>query len=131
MMNNCDNAKTNPSATIVGADVSSVEFVDKDQVSGVNYGSGQTITYKCVAYPSCPSSVVDIFASGVLTCGLIVWYRTSLRWVDPVEGQEWVELYDGIDINPVHKIREIITDDTAINILQACKLHSVIALSKY
>lgn len=114
IMNNDPNIKANISLSTTGdIQIISAESWDEDLVGG--YGKGQFKLIRAVLPPS-PNGKAIIATSGSLEAGLIAWHRGFLKWADPVEGETWIEIYEDLDINPIHKIREILTDDTAMNI---------------
>lgn len=109
MMNNDPYVKADPVARFDGGfSLLSTQFYDDDTPE--SYGRGQTRTYRLSIHAN---SSLSITAVGELTSGAIVWYKATLKWVDPETGKAWLAKTG--DINPIHKIREILTDDTAMN----------------
>ena len=113
IMNNDPNAKADIHLNISG-DIQVISITDLDGDVPPTYGVGQFKIVRAALLPK-PNGKVIITVNGSLEAGLISWHKGYLKWADPVEGEDWIEEMDATDINPIHKIREILTDDTAMN----------------
>jgi len=112
IMNNSPNTKANIGLYESG-DIVVISSESWDEDTPENYGKGQFQRIRAML-PAKPSGKATLTAMGKLEAGLIAWHKGWLTWVDPVKGKEWLERLDAFDINPIHKIREILTDDTAM-----------------
>lgn len=114
IMNNDPNVK----ADITLFQSGNIQVISIDSWDGdipPTYGAGQFKRLRAVL-PVHPNGKAIITVSGSLEAGLVSWHKGGLKWEDPVKGQTWIEEMEATDINPIHKIREILTDDTAMNI---------------
>lgn len=112
IMNNDPLVKAEILLNIAG-DIDLISIDDWDQDTPQSYGRGQFKRVRAVLPPK-PNGKAILSASGKLEAGLVAWHKGYLKWADPVEGETWIEVYEDLDINPIHKIREILTDDTAM-----------------
>lgn len=112
MVNLPDYAENSIVTTSGDITVISITTVDHDSP---DYGGGQTKTIRAIL-PATFKGEAYINTSGTIVSSTIGWHKGSLRWVSPEEGETWREDFEATDINPIHKIREILTDDTAMGI---------------
>lgn len=112
IMNNDPNVKADIGLYTSG-DIIIISSKSWDDDTPENYGRGQFKRIRAIL-PIKPSGIARISVIGKLEAGLVSWHKGWLTWVDPVDGEDWLEELDASDINPIHKIREILTDDTAM-----------------
>lgn len=113
IMNNDPLVKAEILLNIAGdIDLISIDSWDEDILPV--YGKGQFKRVRAVLPPK-PNGKAILSVSGELEAGLISWHKGWLKWSDPTDGEAWLQDMDAMDINPIHKIREILTDDTAMN----------------
>ncbi|UHT64269.1 hypothetical protein [Acinetobacter lwoffii] len=113
IMNNDPLVKAEILLNIAG-DIDLISIDDWDEDSPQSYGRGQFKRVRAVLPPT-PNGKAILSASGKLEAGMVSWHRGQLKWSDPTGGEGWLQDMNAMDINPIHKIREILTDDTAMN----------------
>lgn len=113
IMNNDPLVKAEILLNIAG-DIDLISIDDWDEDTPQSYGRGQFKRVRAVLPPK-PNGKAILSASGKLEAGLVSWHKGQLRWSNPTDGEGWLQNMDAMDINPIHKIREILTDDTAMN----------------
>lgn len=94
-------------------------FLKTKKTESINLeDNSKTITVKALVRSSGSSlPYINVIGKGTVPSGGTnkFFYTSSVDYVPVDSSYEWYDEANGVDINPIHQIREIITNDTAMN----------------